>query len=350
MVMNAVRLPRVAALSIVIDVLFESSRHHMPAANHPSRPLFLRTRKPFFSCLRLCKHAAERRAAESQNAAAQAKKHASSDDAAAAAAIASKAAAEAAAASQARVEAQLQEAQRDKQAAETAAAALQTKVNELEAAIAASAVQQQSSIARATSDAATIARQKTEKDSLQQQLLEFQGQAAAAQANFSQALAAAEAEISHQKSLAAAAANARSQAEVDALSMQPLEQKLQDAEAQVRSLQNELTRMQEESDKAHAEAAKVHANQQAAALQLQVRIVCFCLFNFLLMPLCCSKHRRKLPNPLLRPPVLSSKLPTARGHSTTRARAVVRLKLKMRRCVLALKMFTAKVPRLPAGI
>jgi hypothetical protein len=38
MLMNAVCSPRVAALSIVIDVLFESSRHHMPAVAHACHP------------------------------------------------------------------------------------------------------------------------------------------------------------------------------------------------------------------------------------------------------------------------------------------------------------------------
>jgi chromosome segregation ATPase len=54
------------------------------------------------------------------------------------------------------------------------------------------------------------------------------------------------------------------------MALQPLEQNLADAQAQLRSLQEEVSRLREESSKAHAETAKLQANQQAAALQLQV--------------------------------------------------------------------------------
>ncbi len=231
--------------------------------------------------------AADQVAVEAQRAAAEAKSNTLSADAVAADVGAAKTAAEASAAAQARAEAQLVQVLRDKQAIETTAAALQTKVKELEAAVAASDAQLQASLARAAADAAACAREKSEKDSLQQQLTEYRDRAIATQSQLSQALAAAEDEISQQKSLAAAASNARTQAEADAMSLQPLEQKLADAEAQARSFQKEVSRLQEESSKALAESAKLQANQQAVALQLQVirlRFLSFLLSRLTLAP------------------------------------------------------------------
>lgn len=285
--------------------------------------------------------AAEARAAAADQLLLQAK----SDMSLADTASVSKAAAEASAAAQSRLEAQLHEVQRDLQAAKTAAASLQTKVKELEAAASASAAEHLASIARSAADAAA-------KDAIHKQLVECKDQAAQTQAQLSQSLAAAEAEIAHQKALVAAAANARTQAEADMLSLQPLEQKLADAEAQTRSLTKEVSRLQEESNKTNSETAKLHASQQAAALQLQV-ILSHSAWNIFsqscLTSSFCSKCRKKPPTQLLPPLVLNSNVPTLRAHLTKRAHAAARLKLKTRHCAPLLKMFTVKELRLLAG-